>query len=198
MFKKGYASLLISSLLISSIMINLSGCVVTYGQFPKDRVGASWPEKRYKHMFYHVEGVSMAAGYHAIKEAFQTSSPFMTVEPFRQVPEKGIYTHVDVKNLPPSIPSLVFGYISIIFLTLTPAWTTKGGTDLFYEVYHDGKMVKAYEYSIRRKGVLWIVTLPFIWVNLFTYSEVDAFEATANQFFKDAQPIFESIAEAAH
>jgi hypothetical protein len=88
-----------------------------------------------------------------------------------------------------TIPALIFGYLSIATLTILPAWSTKDGYRVKYHLYVDGEEKGVYRYEITRKFGMWIVLLPFVWINLMTYSEEDAFEATAYQFFKDAGPI---------
>jgi hypothetical protein len=98
----------------------------------------------------------------------------------------------------PSIPAMVFGYISASTLTLTPFWSTQDGSDLFFEVFKDGERVKTFHYEVRRKGFVWLPMLPVAWVNFFTYSEEDAFRASAYKFFADARPIFESERATAH
>jgi hypothetical protein len=50
--------------------------------------------------------------------------------------------------------------------------------------------LKSYPYEITRKLFFWIAALPFVWINSSTPSEAQAFEATAYQFFEDAEPLF--------
>ena len=175
----------------------LSSCVVTYRQFPTAKVGAPAPTKAYSKLYYHVDGVAVAGGHLAIENALKSKSPFKETEVADQPPAQGVYVDAKIKNIPPSIPSIIFGFLSYSTLTITPVWTTRAGTDLLYEVYVDGKKLRTFDYQVRRKGFVWIVLLPFIWTNLLTYSEEEAFDATALQFFDDADPVFRTATSSA-
>lgn len=90
-----------------------------------------------------------------------------------------------------SIYTLVFGYLGLGTLTILPFWSTEDGYDIQYEVRKDGKLVKAFQYEVRRSGFIWLPMLVVSWVNIFTYSEREAFEATAYKFFDDAATVLE-------
>jgi len=107
-------------------------------------------------------------------------------------PEKGLYLEVETKWKPMTMPALIFGYISVSTLTLLPAWSMHDGYIVKYNIYVDGQKKEAYTYEITRKAGIWLGLLPFAWINLFTYNEEDAFEATAYQFAADAQAYFGS------
>jgi hypothetical protein len=68
-------------------------------------------------------------------------------------------------------------------------WSTQDGYDINYHVYVDGTERKTYRYEITRIFGAWFFLLPFIWINLFTADESDAFAATTQQFYLDAAPI---------
>jgi hypothetical protein len=82
---------------------------------------------------------------------------------------------------------MAFGYLSAITFTILPAWSTKDGYDLYFELYRDDIKVKTFDYRIKRVGGVWIALLPFVWVNFLTNSEEDAFEAATYQFFRDVE-----------
>ena len=86
--------------------------------------------------------------------------------------------------------TLAFGYLSASTLTFLPAWSENDGYRVTYNVFVNGEKKKSYEYEVTRKGAVWILLVPLAWVNAFTYSEAEAFEATAYQFFKDSEPLF--------
>ena len=177
--------------------LQLSSCVVTYRQFPMAKVGAPAPTKAYTKLYYHVDGLGLAGGHLAIERALKYKSPFKETEVAEQPPAQGLFVDAKIKNIPPSIPSVIFGFLSYTTLTITPAWTTRAGSDLWYEVYVDGKKIKTFDYEVRRKGFVWIVLLPFIWSNLLTYSEEQAFDASTLQFFDDADSLFRTAASSA-
>jgi hypothetical protein len=172
------------------LSLALPSCIVSYRGFPVQKLGAPAPTKAYAKLYYHVDGVSLAGGHIALADTLKFKSPFKETEVADEPPAQGLFVNARIKNLMPSLPSLIFGYISIGLLTLTPAWTTRAGSDLVYDVYVDGKKLKSFDYRVRRKAFLWIVLLPFAWANLFTASEEQAFEATALQFFDDADALF--------
>ena len=125
-----------------------------------------------------------------LNNVFRSQSPFRLVEKTTEKPQEGLFVSVKVETIAPSVPAIIFGYISVSTLTLFPAWSTKDGYYVIYEVFMDGKRQKSFTYEIRRKAFMWIVMLPFSWINAFTYSEEEAFQATAQRFFKEADPIF--------
>ena len=47
--------------------------------------------------------------------------------------------------------------------------------------------MQTYRYPITKKGAVWIVLLPFAWVNFFTNDLKDAVRGTTLQFLIDAQ-----------
>lgn len=172
------------------VSLMLTSCLVTYRQFPREKVGAQAPTKAYSRLYYLVEGTSLAGGHQALAEALKTKSPFQETEIAEDAPAQGVFVKAIVKTQNFSAPSIIFGYLSYATLTLTPSWTLRSGSDLLFEVYFDGKRVKTFDYKVRRKGFVWLVLLPFVWANAFTYSEEQAFDATALQFFDDADPLF--------
>jgi len=68
------------------------------------------------------------------------------------------------------------------------SWSTEDGFDVYYDFYVDGEKVKTFYYEIKKSIGIWVVLIPFIWVNWFTPSKEKAFEATAYQFINDVQP----------
>ncbi len=178
------------SLFLLLCLMTLQSCVVGYGRYPRHQLRAPLPQKEFSLIRYRVEGTGLYGGQQGIKDAFKEKAPFKQVEAIVEKPSSGLFVDVHVKNVSPSIPSFAFGYLSVCFLTLTPAWTTKGGADIIYDLYKDGQPVQTFDYQVRQRGMLWIVMLPFVWVNLLTASESDAFGATARQFFEDARPKF--------
>jgi hypothetical protein len=172
------------------LSLTLSSCLVTYRRFPAAKVGAPAPSKAYAKLYYSVEGSALAGGQDALADAIRGKSPFNEVEVSEEAPPQGLFVKAKTSTISPSVPSIIFGYISWATLTLTPAWTTNSGSDVIFEVYVDGKKNRTFDYHVRRKGFVWVVLLPFIWANLFTYSEEQAFDAITLQFFDDADSLF--------
>lgn len=178
----------IHSILITLILV-LNGCAMTYRNFPMEDVDSK-QAKEFDHMTYMIRGGSMFHGATNLNNVFRFQSPFRSVEKTNEKPQKGLFVSVKVDTIAPSVPAIIFGYISVSTLTLFPFWSTKDGYYVTYEVFMNGERQKSFTYEIRRKAFVWIVMVPFSWVNAFTYSEKEAFQATAQRFFKEAAPIF--------
>lgn len=167
----------------------MQGCA-TYRAFPTDKVNAPPPEKQYRLLQYNISGGSIVGGANELREIMRSNTPFEEAERVEEKPDKGYFVQVHIHSVPPSFGTFVFGYLSVSTLAFLPAWSTQDGYNIYYEVYKDGERLKTLDYQIRRSAFLWIVMLPLVWVNLFTYSEADAFRATTYQFFEDAKPLF--------
>ena len=177
-------------LLISAL---LPACITTYRDFPQDMVNNPPKTKPYDTLYYTLNPfglLSTGGGEEALKTVFRQKTPFVTTEKVEKAPARGIYCSVEVLYKPPTLPALAFGYISAATLTILPVWSSHDGYRLTYQVFVNGEKKKSFEYDITRKGGVWILALPFAWINFFTYSESEAIEATTYQFFKDSAPIF--------
>jgi hypothetical protein len=63
----------------------------------------------------------------------------------------------------------------------------QSGWDLSYSFYDRNALKKTYNYEITSKQLIWLLLLPFSWINFFTYSLEDAVRSTTAQFAVDAQ-----------
>jgi len=126
-------------------------------------------------------------GKEKMEDILKSGSYFKSVERYFEYapPEKGYYLQIKADFKPPSIKGILALYASAILLTAIPAWSNTGGFDVYYIFYVDGKKEKTFFYEIKRFIGLWIVFLPFEWINLFTESKEDAFTATTYQFIND-------------
>lgn len=167
----------------------LTGCITTYRDFPVDALGKKPQSGTCDVMQYNVKNFNVldAGGYSTLQDVFKNSDLCRKMVQADAVPEKGLYLEVETKWKPLTMPAFVFGYISVSTLTLLPAWSTHDGYTVKYSLFLDGREKETYRYDITRKAGLWLGLLPFIWINAFTYSEEDAFKATAHQFTSDAQ-----------
>jgi hypothetical protein len=169
----------------------LGGCITTYREFPEDKLGL--PRQRghvdQRYTFTMADG-SMAGGYESLRDVLLNRSPYRRVTQSETVATEGVHVNVRIDSIPPTPAAIVGGYLSVSLLTLLPAWSTRDGYHVFFHVYRDGREVDTYDYIVRRKVFLWIVLLPLAWVNAFTYSEGEAFEAVGLQFFEDARRHF--------
>lgn len=185
-----------SRMLIIPLLPLLASCITTYRDFPADMIGRAPASKPYRSLAYHINPIPVvnAGGQAALETIFRERTPFAKTRLVSEVPPQGLYCLVDVEWRPMSLPALVFGYISVSTLTLLPAWSTRDGYVVHYHVFQNGKERESFHYPITRKVGLWAGLLPFVWVNLLTYSEAEALEATAYQFFRDAAPTFAQAA----
>lgn len=167
----------------------LMGCVATYRDFPIDALDKKPSPGTCNVMNYNVKRFDVLdmGGYTELQSIFRNAGICKKMVPVDQDPGKGLYVEVQTNWKPMTMPALIFGYISVSTLTLLPAWSNHDGYIVKYHVYVDGKKMETYNYEITRKVGLWIVFLPFAWVNFFTNSETDAFEATTYQFVNDAR-----------
>lgn len=180
--------------LIFLISLSLMQCI-TYTRFPKEKVDS--PPKKMKtngtlsYYVYDATGFRFFGGAAALTRVLKTQSPFGDSVELDQEPATGQYLKVVIKKVDPHIAALIFGYLGLGTLTVLPFWSTEDGYDIQYEIKKDGKLVKAFQYEVRRSGFIWLPMLVVSWVNAFTYSEKEAFEATAYKFFDDAASILE-------
>jgi hypothetical protein len=165
-------------------LILLQGCVSWHGipqaQRPSSqRAGLL----RYRITPFPIVSFGMV-GYEA---ALRHHSGIAKVERVQEIPKNGTFVDTRVDWKQPSKASYVFGYISLALLTATPVWSTRDGYVVHYDLYHAGKKIRTYSYTLQRKGALWIGLLPLAWINLMTTSEDDALAATFYQFLKDSE-----------
>lgn len=168
----------------------LSGCIAHHTVRPL-RPGQGAPAtKNPGTLTYSITGGSPFGGSEELRTILREEAPFENVENVAERPARGRHVEVRVEVIPPNIAAFAWGYVAVaVFLTLLPAWSAKDGSRIFYDLYSDGERVKTFEYEVRRKGLIWIVALPFIWANLFTRSEKEAFAITTRQFFAEAAPL---------
>lgn len=173
-----------------TVVLLLSGCITAYTGYPRavdiSRQGpgahvAAYTIKKFD--------VLNAGGEQAIEETLRESPAFADADRLYEgdpVPGKGVVVEVDPNYQAPSLPAVIFGYLSVTTLTILPAYSAKDGYSVGYRVSVDGAPAKTYRYTVRRKVGLWLPLLVFIWVNLLTTSEEDAFHATTSRFLADA------------
>ncbi len=178
------------ALLLIGILV-VQGCaIISYDVRPREAWDAKSTTGGSSNKLYYrvdkVQGLSMG-GAQELRHLLRTEGPFRQVEPIDDAPARGTFVRVATEGIPPSIGSLVWGYISMSFLFAFPAYSGTSGFVVKYRLHRDGKEVRLYEYEIRRKGIAWLPVLAVVWVNLFTASDEDAFRATTRPFFQDAK-----------
>ncbi len=165
----------------------VTGCV-TYRSYPDARPVVAGSGTGVAATYRYDGSPGMFGGGNGLKDAFRNSAAFSTMERVQQPVDKGLFIDVTVKILPPSVPAIGFGYLSFSTLTLLPAWSTRDGYELLFDIYRDGERVRSFDYSFYRGSFVWLPMVLFIWVNALTPSEESVFEAVANRFLQDAKP----------
>jgi hypothetical protein len=183
-------------LIVIGLPVLLSSCIVLYRDFPTETIGKPPDPKSYDLLSYHINPFPFPneGGKDALHSVFNNQTPFANTADVTEMPHKGVFCLVDVEWKPPGMTALVFHYLSVATLTILPSWNVQESYKVRYYLYIDGENRKTFEYKITRKTGLWLGLLPVSWLNLFYYTQAEAFEATAFQFFQDAKPIFSTLA----
>jgi hypothetical protein len=197
-----------ASLLLLVLLVSLSGCIVTYRDFPIPR---SLPHMEKTSAFPHCHqivqfsyGLGDGGTYQwtysgafspmgmvlPLEDALQRyagcSSSRDFVYPFLQ-PGTEVVVTVQEKPYPWRWYSEYLGWISSKLYLVFPFYINEGGWEFSYSVHHQSGLKKTYKYDITARQFYWILLLPFSWINVFTYSLEDAVQSTTAQFVVDAQ-----------
>jgi hypothetical protein len=195
-------------LLLAGITMSLSGCVVTYRDFPNATLESLPKNHEPKPLYYHVEPMAGTIlllipslypqfsnidpigqpGYHQVAQTLEASGLFSALLVVPDLPETGVYCSIDFEV---RMPSALWSGSDLrlafyIVLGLLPYYTGEGGTTVVYTLCRDGQLKQTYRYSITKNGAGWIVLLPFAWVNFFTNDLKDAVRGATLQFLIDA------------
>ena len=198
------------SLILLVLLVTLSGCIVTYRDFPNATLESLPKNHEPKPLSYHVEPMAGTIlvlipslyplfphidpigqpGYHQVAQTLEASGLFSALIVGSDLPETGVYCSIGFEERMPSplwgglVDLQIAFYVALGFL---PYYTGEGGTTVVYTLYRDGQRMQTYRYPITKKGAAWIVLLPFAWLNFFTNDLKDAVRGTTLQFLIDAQ-----------
>jgi hypothetical protein len=200
----------ICGLILMALLVTLSGCIVTYRDFPNATLESLPKNHEPRPLYYHVEPIAGTIlvifpnlyplfpkidpigqpGYHQVAQTLETSGLFSDLIVVADLPETGIYCSVDFAERRPS--TLYGGWADLriafyVAVGILPYYTGDGGTTVSYTLFRDGQRMQTYRYPITKKGAGWIVLLPFAWVNFFTNDLKDAVRGATLQFLIDAQ-----------
>ena len=191
------------------LLLPLTSCIVTYEVLPKAdpaQLNVQKPATSFTYSAVMAEPPKVQEPIFPIRSFYGHDSPandlkrilkekdqlFSEAVPTDTVPSGGRNVHVGVRVyvIPASRSAIIAGVISHLavpfFPPLIPYFTGEGGYLVSYALYVDQELRKTYRYEIKRKGVSWVVLLPFTIANFFTQNEEDALRTTAKQFFVDA------------
>ena len=194
------------SLILFGLLVTLSGCIVTYRDFPivdplPDVYEPTAPP-RCHHTVRYVARLADGSTYtvteedvvvplslvKALQEALKSYGGCSSGAPGDHK-SKGAETEVVVSALEKQIPgkwrefwrNSAYGSLLIFPFIEYKGWA------LSYSVYDRNALTKTYAYEISVKAFDWLLLLPFSWINFFTYSLEDAVRSTTAQFVEDAQ-----------
>jgi len=197
------------SLILPALLMVLSGCIVTYRDFPNATLESLPKNHEPKPLYYHVEPMAGTIlllipslypqfsnidpigqpGYHQVAQTLEASGLFSALIVVPDLSETGVYCSIGFET---RMPSALWSGSDLrlafyIALGLLPYYTGDGGTTVVYTLFRDGQRMQTYRYPITKKGAGWIVLLPFAWLNFFTNDLKDAVRGATLQFLIDAQ-----------
>jgi hypothetical protein len=193
-------------LILCILLVTLSGCIVTYRDFPivDPLPGVYEPTAppRGHHTVKHVARLADGSTYtvtesdvvlplslvKALQEALKSYGGCSSGSPGDHK-SKRAETEVVVSALEKQIPGewREFWRNSAYGSLLIFPFIEYIGWELSYSVYDRNALTKTYTYEISVKAFYWLLLLPFSWINFFTYTLEDAVRSTTAQFVIDAQ-----------
>ncbi len=197
-----------ASLLLLVLLVSLSGCIVTYRDFPvprslprMDETSAFPPCHQILQFSYGLgDGGTYQWIYHglfspigvagALEDALQRYAGCSSSRAFVYTsmrPETEVVVSVQEKPYPWRWYGEYLGWISSKLYLVVPFYINEGGWEFSYSVNHQNVLKKTYKYEITARQFYWILLLPFSWMNVFTYSLEDAVQSTTAQFVMDAK-----------
>lgn len=183
------------SLILLVLLVILSGCIMTYRDFPivdpLPSVYEPTAPPRCRQTVKILAGFGWTEGsIKALQEALQnyggcsSSSPVVYNSKWA---ETEVWVSAQKKQPSSWVSDLGLGQASLRTGFFFPLYSGQGGWELFYSVYDRNALKKTYKYEITTKAFFWLLVLPFSWINFFTYSFDDAVRSTTAQFVVDAQ-----------
>jgi len=186
-------------LLVLITLIALSGCVTKFksSDSPDQFYSTSTAITSLTYQIRSTPVFTAKADLKSIDKSLKNSKLFTSTERYYDElpPRKGIYINIEAIYNPPTVPALVFGYLSVSTLTFLPAWSNHDGHKTTYSIYNNGELVKTFEYDRERFIALWLPILPFAWIDLFTDGSYESFASMTNQFLTDAAPLIAKLAK---
>ncbi len=183
------------NLILLVLLVTLSGCIVTYRDFPIVEPLPSVYElapPRCRQTVKFPPGADQDAWKQryrtALQEALKNYGGCSSSSPV-DYNSKWAETEVVVSVLEKSC-SWYYGLIGLSMVIsggFIPYYCGQGGWAVSYSVYDRNALKKTYTYEFTRKDFVWIFVVPFSWINFFTYSGGDALRSTTAQFVVDAQ-----------
>jgi hypothetical protein len=198
-----------SSLLLLIFLLTLTGCVVTYRDFPHvDPLPSLYEPATQPRCRQTVQFSGELAGGSTYGWTYPYKEPPAWRVSLLSVLEEALQNYGGCSNTPPVVFSSKWAQAEVVvsvrekpypwyshalyaissgFFMLIPVYSGQGGWKLSYSFYDRNELKKTYKYEITPKRFSWLLLLPFSWINFFTYSLEEAVRSTTAQFIVDAQ-----------
>lgn len=118
-----------------------------------------------------------------LQEALERKAGFAAAI-FSAPPAPGLHVNAYITNKEPPSSGTLFCTLSFFTFTVLPCYSDKEELLVQYDVLVDQQFKKSYRFPIHKTQILWIGLLPMSWVNAFTVSRTEAFQATIHEFIK--------------
>ncbi len=132
-----------------------------------------------------VSGITFG-GKKGMHTEFEACTIFRDKRLERKAPSKGLYVRARASYRDPNFGALAWGYLSLSFLAILPAYSGSGGFDVHFTVTRDGTEIRTYHYKIYRHIFAWLPLAPLMWMAALTADEEQVFAGLTRQFFHDA------------
>jgi hypothetical protein len=199
-------------LIVFLLLVTLSGCIVTYHDFPRGhslpRVpvtpGGAACHQTVEFSYGLAKGNSFSIGggtyqwaYNGVlsppnmgrilEDALQQAAGCHSELVYTTWPRTEVTVHVQEKPYPWHWYGELLGQLSSTTFFLIPFYMNEGGWEFSYRVTHRDRRTRTYIYDLTPRQLYWALLVPFSWINVFTDSLEDAVQATTAQFVMDAR-----------
>ena len=180
------------SLILLVLLGTLSGCIVTYYDFPRVTVpttplltkDASIP------CYVSEPAEPFESDHQEMLQAMAQVGIMTVVGAPDTLPKNGRYCSVQIRQMPEkwknpannaNTSPLIYIYMLIFPTTIRDLYTIE------YDVYENRERLRTYHYEFHQNRMFWPSFLALMWFNWWTTSKEDVFTKTLLQFIQDAQ-----------
>jgi len=185
-----------SACAVYMLSLSMSSCILWYSGEPDPQAITVNPPKGPKVPLHYNVSTAVPEFKLAARQGIDQGNFFMTaVEHYSLTDyvekEKGtdpFYLDITVKEKAFGGLGVIWTYLTwYLFLGILPGWT-EDGLNVEYKMYKYDQAKKTYVtveskvYDTTRWGISWLGNLPFLWINLLTWSKKDVISLTAQDF----------------
>lgn len=194
------------------LLLTLSGCIVTYHDFPSEHSLPSSPVMPVASCHQTVEfeyGLGEGGSYGStwggiyqwtysgvlspsnvsriMEDAIQRAAGCSSAVLHTTWPRTEVMVHVQEKPYPWHWYGELLGRLSLTTCFVIPFFINEGGWEFSYSVHYRDRLRKTYKYDITTRQFYWVMLLPISWMNVFSAGLDDAVQSMTAQFVADAQ-----------